>query len=83
MENCPGKDRFLSSEGIKGYSKRAVQHQHLHVMEDVIKSAIKLHLLIINLLSDTQFGFHQGNSAPALITTLIQTWAKELNSRGE
>eukprot|EP00061_Rhincodon_typus_P002649 g18119.t1 len=50
------------------------------VMEGVIISAIKQHLLSNNLLSDTQFGFHQSHSAPDLITALVQTWAKELNS---
>eukprot|EP00061_Rhincodon_typus_P006563 g27327.t1 len=36
-----------------------------------------------NLLGDTQFGFCQGHSAPYFITALVQTWTKELNSRGE
>eukprot|EP00061_Rhincodon_typus_P016981 g45468.t1 len=31
------------------------------VMEGVINSAIKQHLLSNNLLSDAQFGFHQGH----------------------
>eukprot|EP00061_Rhincodon_typus_P011071 g35827.t1 len=47
-------------------------------MENVINSAIKQ-----NLLSDAQFGFHQGHSAPDLITALLQTWTNELNFRGE
>eukprot|EP00061_Rhincodon_typus_P007528 g29300.t1 len=38
------------------------------VMDSVINSAIKQHLLGNNLLSDAQFGFHQGHSAPDLIT---------------
>eukprot|EP00061_Rhincodon_typus_P014309 g41250.t1 len=33
------------------------------VMEGVINSTIKHHLLGNNLLSDAQFGFHQGHSA--------------------
>eukprot|EP00061_Rhincodon_typus_P001823 g15879.t1 len=33
------------------------------VMEGVINSAIKQNLLSNNLLSDAQFGFHQGHSA--------------------
>ena len=53
------------------------------VMEGVINSAIKQHLLSNNLLSDAQFGFRQVHSAPDLITALVQTWTKELNSRGE
>eukprot|EP00061_Rhincodon_typus_P008027 g30266.t1 len=53
------------------------------MMENVINSAIKQHLLSNNLLSNTQFGFCQGHSAPDPITALIQTWTKELNSRGE
>ena len=52
-------------------------------MEGVINSAIKQHLLSNNLPSDAQFGFHQGHSAPELITALVQTWMKELNSTGE
>eukprot|EP00061_Rhincodon_typus_P008402 g30977.t1 len=48
------------------------------VMEDVINSAIKQHLL-----GNAWFGFHQGHSAPDLLTALAQTWTKELNSRGE
>eukprot|EP00061_Rhincodon_typus_P000833 g12913.t1 len=39
----------------------------LMVMEGVISSAIKQHLLSDNLLSDAQFGFCQGHSAPDLI----------------
>eukprot|EP00061_Rhincodon_typus_P018294 g47407.t1 len=52
-------------------------------MEGVINSAIKQHLPSTNLLTDTQSGFCQGHSAPDLITALVQTWTKELNSRGE
>eukprot|EP00061_Rhincodon_typus_P014632 g41777.t1 len=52
------------------------------VMEDVINCAIKQRLLSNNLLSDAQFGFRQGLSAPDLITALVQMWTKELNSRG-
>eukprot|EP00061_Rhincodon_typus_P001367 g14606.t1 len=52
-------------------------------MEGILSSAIKQDLLSNNLLSDTQFGFHQGHSAPDLITALVQTWTKELNSRGK
>eukprot|EP00061_Rhincodon_typus_P001610 g15269.t1 len=52
-------------------------------MESVINSTIKQHLLSNNLLSDAQFGFRQGHSAPDLITASIQTWTKELNSRGD
>eukprot|EP00061_Rhincodon_typus_P000252 g11050.t1 len=48
------------------------------VMEGVTNSAIKQHLL-----SEVQFGFRQGHSAPDLITVLVQTWTKELHSRGE
>eukprot|EP00061_Rhincodon_typus_P002455 g17614.t1 len=51
------------------------------VMEGVINSAIKSHLLRNNLLSVTQFGFRQGHSTPDLIIALVQTWTKELNSR--
>eukprot|EP00061_Rhincodon_typus_P017888 g46804.t1 len=53
------------------------------LMEGVIHIAIKQHLLRNNLLSDAQFGFRQGHSAVDLITALVQTWSKELNSRGE
>eukprot|EP00061_Rhincodon_typus_P005809 g25771.t1 len=45
------------------------------VMEGVINSPIEQHLL-----SDAQFGFPQGHLAPDLITALVQTWTKELNS---
>eukprot|EP00061_Rhincodon_typus_P005870 g25901.t1 len=38
------------------------------VMEDVINSAMKQHLPSNNLLSDVQFEFCQGHSAPDLIT---------------
>eukprot|EP00061_Rhincodon_typus_P014875 g42230.t1 len=51
------------------------------VMEGVINSAIKQHLLSNKLLSDAQFGFQQVHPAPDLITVLVQTWTKELNSR--
>eukprot|EP00061_Rhincodon_typus_P011790 g37065.t1 len=37
------------------------------VMEDAINSAIKQHPLSNNQLSDAQFGFCQGHSAPNLI----------------
>eukprot|EP00061_Rhincodon_typus_P002304 g17142.t1 len=50
------------------------------MVEGVINSAIKQLLLGNNLLSDAQFGFCQGHSAPDLITALVQTWTKELNS---
>eukprot|EP00061_Rhincodon_typus_P006645 g27504.t1 len=50
-------------------------------MEGVTNSTIKQHLLSDNLLSDAQFGFRQGHSAPDPITALAQTWTKELNSR--
>eukprot|EP00061_Rhincodon_typus_P005120 g24234.t1 len=53
------------------------------VMERVINSAIKQHLLGNNLLSDAQFGFCQGRSALDFITALVQTWTKELNYRRE
>eukprot|EP00061_Rhincodon_typus_P014136 g40975.t1 len=49
----------------------------------VINSAIKQHLLSNNPLTDAQFVFYQVHSAPNLITALVQTWAKELNARGE
>eukprot|EP00061_Rhincodon_typus_P003164 g19439.t1 len=52
-------------------------------MEIVINSAIKQHLLSDNLFSDPHFVFCQGHSAPDLITALVQTRTKELNSRGE
>eukprot|EP00061_Rhincodon_typus_P003254 g19634.t1 len=57
-------------------------------MEGVINSAINQHLLQNNLLrnnllSDVQFVFCQGHSAPDPITALVQIWTKELNSRGE
>eukprot|EP00061_Rhincodon_typus_P006205 g26587.t1 len=52
-------------------------------MEGFSNSASKQHLLSNNLLSDAQFGFCQGYSAPDLITTLVQTRTKELNSRGD
>ncbi|XP_067850316.1 uncharacterized protein [Heptranchias perlo] len=55
----------------------------LKLMEGVIDSAIKRHLLTNNLLTDAQFGFRQDHSAPDLIAALVQTWTKELNSRGE
>eukprot|EP00061_Rhincodon_typus_P002402 g17468.t1 len=51
------------------------------VMEGVINSAIKQHLLSNNLVNDAQFGFCQGHSGPGLITALVQAWTKELNSR--
>eukprot|EP00061_Rhincodon_typus_P013316 g39618.t1 len=51
------------------------------VMEGVICSALKQHLLSNKLLGDAQFGFRQGYSAPDLITVLVQTWTRELNSR--
>ena len=53
------------------------------VMEGVISSAIKQHLLSNNLFSNAQFGFRQGHLAPDLITALVQTWTKELKFRGE
>eukprot|EP00061_Rhincodon_typus_P001287 g14295.t1 len=40
------------------------------VMEGVSNSAIKRHLLSNKLLSDAQFGFCQGHSAPDFITAL-------------
>eukprot|EP00061_Rhincodon_typus_P007533 g29308.t1 len=49
-----------------------------NVMEGVINSAMKQHLL-----SDIQFGFCQGYSAPYLIAALVHTLKKELNSRGQ
>eukprot|EP00061_Rhincodon_typus_P004567 g22894.t1 len=52
-------------------------------MEGVINNAIKQHLLSNKLLSDAQFGFCQDHSAPVLITALVQTWTKELNSRAK
>eukprot|EP00061_Rhincodon_typus_P018597 g47824.t1 len=51
------------------------------VTKGVINSAIKLHVLGNNLLSDAQFGFHQGHSPPDIVTALVQTWPKVLNSR--
>eukprot|EP00061_Rhincodon_typus_P007511 g29274.t1 len=51
------------------------------VMKSVINSAIEQHLLSNNTLSETQFGFCQGHSAPDLITALVQIWTKELNSK--
>eukprot|EP00061_Rhincodon_typus_P017150 g45717.t1 len=52
-------------------------------MEGVINSAIKQHLLSNNLLNDTQLGFCSDHSAPDLVTALVQSGMKELNSRGE
>eukprot|EP00061_Rhincodon_typus_P005107 g24202.t1 len=52
-------------------------------MEGVINSTIKQHLLSNNLLSDAQFGFCLDHLDPDFITTLVQTWMKVLNSRGE
>eukprot|EP00061_Rhincodon_typus_P005860 g25873.t1 len=52
----------------------------IKVIKDVINSTIKQHLLSNNLLSDAQFEFRLGHSAPDLITALVQTWTKELNS---
>eukprot|EP00061_Rhincodon_typus_P006798 g27811.t1 len=52
-------------------------------MEAVINSATKQHLLSNNLLSDAQFGLRQCYSVSDLITALVQTWTKELNSRSE
>eukprot|EP00061_Rhincodon_typus_P003127 g19357.t1 len=52
-------------------------------MEGFVNGAIKQHLLSNNMLGDVQFRFRQGHSAPDLLTALVQTWAKELNSRGE
>eukprot|EP00061_Rhincodon_typus_P007734 g29723.t1 len=49
------------------------------VMKGVINSAIRQHLLSNKLLSDAQFGFCQGHSAPDLITAFVQIWTKELN----
>eukprot|EP00061_Rhincodon_typus_P000421 g11648.t1 len=39
----------------------------LSIISKVMEGAIKQHLLRNNLLSDTQFGFRQGHSAPDLI----------------
>eukprot|EP00061_Rhincodon_typus_P018244 g47343.t1 len=46
------------------------------MMEGIINSAIKQHLL-------SEPWLHQGHSAPDLITALVQTWTEVLNSRGE
>eukprot|EP00061_Rhincodon_typus_P014698 g41900.t1 len=53
------------------------------VMEGVINSAVKQDLLSNNLLSDAQFVFGQSHSTADLITAMVLTWTKELNSRGE
>eukprot|EP00061_Rhincodon_typus_P006494 g27193.t1 len=53
------------------------------VLLSVINEAIQQHLLTNKLLTDVQFGFRQTQSAPDLIIVLVQTWVKELNSRGE
>eukprot|EP00061_Rhincodon_typus_P009638 g33292.t1 len=50
----------------------------IKMMESVINSAIKQHLL-----SHTQYGLHQSHSTPDLNTALVQTWTKEMTSRGE
>ncbi|XP_067892367.1 uncharacterized protein [Heterodontus francisci] len=47
--------------------------------EDIINSSF----ISNNQLTDVQFVFRQGHSASALITALIQTWSKQLDSRGE
>eukprot|EP00061_Rhincodon_typus_P010731 g35248.t1 len=49
-------------------------------MEGVINSVIKQRLLSNNVLSDAWFGFRQDCSALDLITALVRTWTKELNS---
>eukprot|EP00061_Rhincodon_typus_P017313 g45955.t1 len=69
-----------------GFTRQAnVNYQSLvaqsKMMEGVINTAMKQHLLSSNLPSDTQFGFHKGYSAPDLDTDLSQTRTKELNSR--
>eukprot|EP00061_Rhincodon_typus_P004745 g23330.t1 len=46
------------------------------MMEGVINSAIKQHVFSNNLLSDAQFGFHQGHSAPDLIGSSIDQRAE-------
>eukprot|EP00061_Rhincodon_typus_P008845 g31826.t1 len=53
------------------------------VTEGVINSAIKQHPLSHNMLIGAQFGFCQGHSAPELIAALVQTWTKDMNSRGD
>eukprot|EP00061_Rhincodon_typus_P017336 g45987.t1 len=53
------------------------------MMEDVSGSAIKQHPLSSNLLSDAQIVIRQGHSARPHYSLLVQTWTKELNSRGE
>eukprot|EP00061_Rhincodon_typus_P016228 g44330.t1 len=51
------------------------------VVEGVKNTAIKQHPLNNNLLSDAQFRLC--HSAPDLLTTMVQSWKKELNSRRE
>ncbi|XP_067842783.1 anoctamin-7-like [Heptranchias perlo] len=54
------------------------------VMEGIVNSDIKQHLLTNNLLTDVQFGFRQDHLAPELITGLVQTWTlAEVQSGGE
>eukprot|EP00061_Rhincodon_typus_P016711 g45067.t1 len=63
---------------LANYSPISLHSIVSKVMEGVINSAIKQHLL-----SNNQFGFRQDHSAPDLITALVQAWTKELNSRCE
>ncbi|XP_067850474.1 probable phospholipid-transporting ATPase IM [Heptranchias perlo] len=50
-------------------------------MEGVDNCAIKPHVLTDNLLTNAQLGFCENHLPLDLITALVQTWTKELNSR--
>eukprot|EP00061_Rhincodon_typus_P016229 g44331.t1 len=66
---CNGDRQIISAADDKTVSK---------VMGVVINSTIKQHML-----NDAQFGFRQGHLALNLLIALVQTWTKELNSRGD
>ena len=82
VENCPEHKKQDKSNPAK-YHPISLLLIISKVMEGVINRAIKQHLLSNNLLNDAQFGFRQDHLAPDLTTALVQTWTKELNSRGE
>eukprot|EP00061_Rhincodon_typus_P014474 g41508.t1 len=54
----------------------------MKVKEGENNCAIKQHFLSNSLPMDAQFGFRQDPCFPDDIIVLVQTWSKELNSRG-